>query len=200
MNVLIIPEDPRYDRHILKPIVRAMMDRLGKPNATIEFPKGTLGGTGSALDWESIESIIDQNEYLIDLFLLCVDRDGEAGRRDALNHLEKRAREKLTSDGFGKICFLAVAAHQEIEVWALGGLDDLPTPTDYQWDDVRQTPDSKERYFVPHAEKRGVSERAFGGRKTLGEESASNYDALRQKCPELEALEQRIRRWLTESS
>ena len=196
MNVLIIPEDPRYDRHILKPVVRALLERLNKPNATIEFPKGTLGGTGSALDWTSIRSILDQYEYLVDLFLLCVDRDGQRGRRDALDHLEKQARDKLDADGFGEICFLAVAAHQEIEVWGLGGLDDLPTPTEYQWDDVRRAPDSKERYFAPHAEKRGISEREFGGRKTLGEESASNYDALRQKCLELEELEKRIRRWL----
>jgi hypothetical protein len=198
MNFLIIPEDPRYDRHILKPVVRAMLNRLGKPNATIEFPKGTLGGTGSALDWRSIESIIDQYEYLVDLFLLCVDRDGQEGRRDSLDHLEQRAREKLNVDGFGEICFLAVAAQQEIEVWALGGLDDLPTPTEYQWDDVRQAPNSKERYFAPHAEKRGVSEREFGGRKTLGEESAANYDALRQKCPELDELEQRVEQCLME--
>lgn len=196
MNVLLIPEDPRYDRHILKPVVRAILDELSKSRASIRFPEGKLGGTGSALDWSVIASLIDQYEYLADLILLCVDRDGEDGRRDALDHLEERAREKLTTDGFSDVGFFAIAARQEIEVWALGGLDDLPTPTEYEWQTVRKEPNSKEQYFENHAERRGVSEREFGGRKALGEESASNYHALRQKCQELERLERRIEDWL----
>ena len=37
MNILIIAEDYRLDQYILKPILKAMMAHLGKPNAKIRM-------------------------------------------------------------------------------------------------------------------------------------------------------------------
>ncbi len=198
MNVIVIPEDPTYDRHIAQPVIQAMMEWLNKPNATVRLPEGNLGGTGSALDWSSLEPIVEEYQYLADVFLLCVDRDGDDGRRDSLRHLEEKARAKLTNEGFEDIAFFAVAAQQEIEVWALGGISDLPTPDQYTWEAVRIDPNAKERCFRDYAEHRTLTDRQFEGRKALGEEFAANYKTLRQKCPELKKLEERIWSWLNE--
>lgn len=198
MNIVVIPEDPTYDRHIVQPIIQAMMTWIGKSNATIRLPEGNLGGTGSALDWASLEPIVNQYQYLADLFLLCVDRDGDAGRRDSLNYLEEKAQNKLANEGFGEIAFFAVAAQQEIEVWALGGISELPTPDRYTWDAVRSDSNAKERYFRAYVERSGLIERQFEDRKILGETSAAHYKTLRQKCPELEKLEKRIQEWLNQ--
>lgn len=195
MNVVFVPEDPKYDRHILTPVLRAMMAWLEKPHATVEPARGNLQGYDNVRRWENIEEIIDR-EPMADLFLVCVDRDGDEGRRDVLDRLERKARDKLDAEGFPDTAFFAVAAHQEVEVWALGGLQDHPTG--WTWDHVRRDPNAKKTYFADHAQRRGVNERKFGGRKALTEESASEYRTLRQKCPELQRLEQRIRAWLEE--
>lgn len=193
MNVILIPEDPTRDRHILKPVIQAVLKEVGVPGLTVEMAPGNLGSVDAATDWENLEPIMDRLVYKTDLFLLCVDRDGKSSRRDTLDYLEQRARDKLDTEGFPDTAFFAIAAWQEVEVWALGGLRDHPS--DWTWDDVRSDPDVKDTYFAEHARRRGVDERQFGGRKALAEESASNYRTLRQKCPELQQLEQRVTTW-----
>lgn len=195
MNVVFIPENPKYDRHILTPVLGAMMAWLNQPHATVEPARGNLRGYDNLRRWGNIESIIDR-EPMADLFLVCVDRDGDEGRRDALDHLERKARAKFEAEGYPEKGFFAIAACQEVEVWALGGLRDHPA--EWTWDDVRTDPDVKDTYFADHAQRRGVDERQFGGRKALGEESGSEYRTLRQKCPELRHLEHRIQAWLEE--
>ena len=99
MNVLVIPEDFRKDQHMLKPIIKGMMKAIGQPRArgrVCQDPK--LGGVGQATNWEEIEAILDRYQWTINLFLLCVDRDGNENRRATLDHLETQASAMLSSE------------------------------------------------------------------------------------------------------
>ena len=185
MKVLVIPEDFRKDQHMLKPIVESMMKAKGK-TAKVEVCKAPLlGGIVQALKWDRIKEIIGRYKK-IDLFLLCVDRDGEANRRIRLNELELKAADILPE---GK-AFLAENAWQEIEVWVLAGQRDLPS--EWIWKEVRAALHPKDDYFEPFAKQHDLQDSPGGGRKILGERAGSNYRRIRQLCDEIKELEQRI--------
>src|SRR5262249_33244934 len=126
----------------------------------------------------------------VDLFLLIVDRDSEEHRHVQLGSIERQAAAILPADR----CFLAVHACQEVAAWALAGCGDLPRA--WQWKVVRAERDPKEVYFTPYIQKRGLQNEPGGGRKTLGREAAGRYNRVRQRCPEVRSLEERIRDWL----
>lgn len=187
MRVLIIAEDFTYDQFILKPIVQAMMRHLGRPQARVAVCyEPVLGGIVQATNWEQIQSIIQQYQ-MIDLFLLCIDRDGQVGRRERLNNLEQQA-ETL----FPKKKFLAENAWQEIEVWALAGQN---LPSDWNWQTIRAELDPKELYFRPYARQRGLGEEPGIIYEMLGKEAAKRYGRIRTRCPEVLELETRIQSW-----
>jgi hypothetical protein len=190
MNVLVIAEDFRKDQYILRPILRAVMGAVGKPHAHVEFAREVLGGVDQALSWRRIEAILQLNP-MVHLFLLCVDRDGREGRRQALDAIENQAKATLPADRL----LLAENAWQEIEVWALAGLPDLPA--EWKWPEIREEPHPKERFFVPVAKQRGVFGDPGEGRKTLAEEAVRRYSThIRQRCEEIRTLEDRIRQWV----
>jgi hypothetical protein len=188
MNVLVIPEDFRKDQYMLKPMVEAMLTHLGYSRARVRvLTDPLLGGISQALNHERIREIVDRYRGMTDLFLLCVDRDGNVGRRMALDHVEAFAASLLPADRF----FLAENAWQELEVWVLAGLLDLPK--DWNWKEIRAEMHPKERFFEPVARERGVHEEPGGGRKTLATEAARRYSRIRQLCPEdVRNLENRI--------
>jgi hypothetical protein len=191
MNVLVIPEYFRKDQYMLKPILEAIMREVGKPTAKVRVCQDPLlGGIDQALKWERIEEII--NRYrMVNLFLLCVDRDGKEARKASLNKIEQQAATILTT---GKL-LLAENAWQEIEVWVLAGHN---LPSDWNWQEIRQEVHPKENYFLPFAEMRSLLDEPGEGRRTLAEEAASKYHRIRQLCPEdIVTLEDRIRAWLT---
>ena len=130
-----------------------------------------MGGVGEALKSERLNEVVERHRGMTDIFILCVDRDGKTGRRQRLDQLQ---------DHFGPT-FLAENAWEEIETWALAGLD---LPGDWRWQEVRAEVDVKERYFEPFARQRGLSGSPAGGREALGKEAARNIDTILQKCPE----------------
>jgi hypothetical protein len=191
MNVLVILEDFRKDQYI-KPIVTAIftaLDKPGKAKAKIIICRDPLlRGISQALKWENIEEIVARYP-MTNIFLLCVDRDCQIGRRAELDHLENKVKtETLLKPNQ---VFLGECAWQELEVWILAGLNDLPNS--WEWKVIRQDCNPKETYYLPYAEQRGVAETLGEGRKILGEEAAKNYSRLRQLCPEdIGHLEQRL--------
>ena len=192
MNVLIIPEDFTKDQYILKPIVTAMMAELGKPQAKVRVcTDPRLGGISQALKWERIQDIIE-NRPMVDLFLLCVDRDGIDTRKRALGSLEEKAVPILKSNQG----FFGENAWQEVEVWVLAGLD---LPADWSWKDIRVEKNPKEMYFRTYAKQHGLESLPDEGRKQLAQEAARNYaKRIRSRCPEdIAALEERIGQWLS---
>ena len=190
MNVLVIAEDDRNDRYILLPIMRAMFRALHRAKARVEIYPLRNGGWDTVKQWSLVRRIIEVNRQA-DLFLLCVDRDGDANRRKVLDRLEENARTLVSPPRL----FLAIHAFQEIEVWALAGID-WRHKRDWSWKQIRSERDPKEHYFEPIARHRGLLDSVAQGRKILGEEAASNYPRVRQNCPELRELEVRIREWL----
>lgn len=141
-----------------------------------------LGGVGEALKSERLNDIVERYDGTTDVFILCVDRDGNEGRRVRLDSIEAEF-------GNGRI-FHAVNAWEEIETWVLAGLD---LPDGWRWNDVRAEVHVKERYFEPLARDRGVSDGPGGERKALSKEAAGNLLAIRRKCPEdFDAMAQRI--------
>ena len=190
MRILVIPEDFRKDQYMLKPIIKAIVKELGKEKAKVRICQNPLlGGINEALKWDNIKRIIGQYPT-IDLFLLCVDRDGQPGRRKALDKIESFAAECLSAEQL----LLAENAWQEIEVWVLAG---HKLPKDWNWQEIRKERDPKETYFLPFAREKLGGYEPDDGRKILAEEAAKHYRRIRELCPEDVAnLEERIREWL----
>lgn len=183
MNILVIPEDFRNDQYILKPMFERLFVNMGRGRARVRVCQDPLlGGVGEALKPERIGDIVERYAGMTDIFILCVDRDGNRGRRQILDRIEKAFRDGCT--------FLAENAWEEIEAWVLAGLN---LPRDWRWADVRAEVHVKERYFEPLALQRGVADGPGGGRKALGMEAARNIPAIRGKCIEdFDALARRL--------
>ena len=171
---------------MLKPIVAALMDSAGKKAKVRVCCDPLLGGVSQAMKWSRLHDIIRRYEGMIDLFLLCVDRDGEEHRREALTKLETRAKEVLPVTKY----FLAENAWQELEVWVLAGHKNLPSK--WSWQTIREERDPKEIYFMPYSKSRNLLNEPGEGRKTLGREAARQFDRIAQLCPEVSELQQRV--------
>jgi hypothetical protein len=186
MKILLIPEDFRKDQYIIRPILRAMLKRLHKAQARITVcTDPLLTGVSQAADWSRLEEIIDMYP-MVDLFVLLVDRDGQAGRRSMLDSIEKKATAKLGK----RRRFLAENAWQELEVWLLAGHN---LPKSWKWQEVRAEVHPKEVYYLPFAQARGLIDAPAEGRKTLAEEAARRYAKIRSRCPDdVAGLEARI--------
>ena len=185
MKVLVIPEDFRNDQYILKPLFKKLMRSMGKQNARVEICSDPLlGGIGEAMKSKRIQEIVDDYDGMIDIFVLCVDRDGVPERRRRLNQIENEFNE----DGRR---FLAENAWEELETWVLAGLD---LPADWRWADIRSEVHVKETYFDELAKNRGVADGPGRGRKALGKEAASRINKIRQRCREdFDALAERLK-------
>ena len=174
MRVLIIPEDFEKDQYILKPIFERLFQSIGKPRARVRVCQNPrLRGIDQALNSDRMLEIVERYKGMTDILILCVDRDGEIGRRQRLDQLEMLCGAATE--------FLAVNAWEEIETWVLAGVD---LPNDWRWADVRAEIHVKEVYFEPLAAQRGLSDRPDGGRRPLAEEAARRIDVIRQKCPD----------------
>ena len=180
MNVIVIPEDFRKDQYILKPLFTRLFRRIGTRSVRVRVCQDPLlGGIDEALKLGRLREIIERYPT-VDVFVLCVDRDGIVQRRQRLDQIE---------DEFGS-SFFAENAWEELETWVLAGLD---LPSDWRWADIRAEVEVKERYFEPLVAQRGLSDSPGGGRKVLGEEASRRIDAIRQKCPDdFDALARRL--------
>lgn len=193
LNVLVLAEDITYDQHLVCPVVRQAFAALGQPRAKVRpclDPR--FGGYSQATESETLSDVYWRYSGAIDLFILAVDRDGEPGRADRLAQLEEEARDAGTS-------LIGVAAHQEIEAWALAGLPEFK-PRNYgfaSWPAVRRERDVKEAAFEPFALDQRAQFGVGGGRKRLGEAAARRYAGrIRVKCAEVATFEQRLSDWL----
>jgi hypothetical protein len=187
-RVLVIPEDFRKDEPLLQPILEKMLEACGRPAQVRVCKDPLLGGVHQALNWQRLREILDRYRGMVDCFLLIVDRDGLPDRRKRLATLEEEAARFLG----GEDKFFAENAWQEIEVWALAGLSDLPRS--WVWNAIRATSNPKEDYFEPYVRRKGLTTEPFGGRLRLGLEAARHYRRIRRLCPEdVAALESRLR-------
>lgn len=89
MNVLIIPEDFRNDQYILRPLFQRLFRSLNRTATVTVCTDPLLGGVSEALKSERLAEIIEQYDGMTDLFILCVDRDGDTSRRTRLDQIEQ---------------------------------------------------------------------------------------------------------------
>lgn len=174
MNVLVIPEDFRNDQYILRPLFQRLFRSVNRRATVTVLTDPLLGGVGEALKSERLAEVVEQYDGMTDLFILCVDRDGEVARRDRLDAIEQEF-------GNPDRRFLAENAWEEIETWVLAGIN---LPNRWRWSAVRREVHVKETYFDALAQQRGVADEPGRGRRTLGEEGARNIAAIRRKCRE----------------
>ena len=183
MEVMIIPEDFQNDQYILKPLFSRLFKRMGFSTINVSIcynPR--FRGVAQSLSLERLEGIVERYGGMTDIFILCVDRDGDLGRRQSLDRIEQEL-------GNNRV-FLAENAWEEVETWALAGLE---LPGSWRWVDVRAEVDVKERYFEPLAAQRGLADTDGGGRRALGVEASRRIRAIRRKCPEdFDALARRL--------
>ena len=176
MRVLVIPEDSRRDKDLLKPLVEAMMAAVGHPRAKVRICEDpVLRGVDEALKLERIAVILDLYK-MVDLFLVIVDRDGQAQRRERLKALEQGAAELLGAEQV----LLGEHAWQEVEVWILAGHE---LPADWSWPEIRTEIHPKERYFLPFLKACGFTDDA-AGRSLLAHQASANFRRIHSICPE----------------
>jgi hypothetical protein len=203
VRVLVIPEDSRRDKDLLKPLVEAMMAAVGRPRAKVRVcEKPVLGGVAEALKLERLREIIDLWGGYTDLFLLIVDRDGKDGkivpasgeqparknedRRAVITHLEEQCAA-LLPEGKGLIGENAI---EEVEVWVLAGHE---LPAEWSIRAIRAERDPKEAFFVPFLARRGLTDDA-AGRALVAVEAARNFQRICDRCPEdMKRLTERVR-------
>ena len=178
-NVLVIPEDFTKDEHILKPVAERILQDLGKPNANVQVCRDpNFGGIGEALKTERLQAEVVDQYPMVDLFILLVDRDGEAGRETALGNVEAALQGRLAESGRQ---FVAGLAWQEVEVFILAGHD---LPSAWSWRDIRADPDVKNTYFQQLAAAKNTSSLPYDGRKELMAEAIMKWTRIKSRCPE----------------
>ena len=182
-KVLVIPEDPKNNGYILKPVVERVFREAGRPNAQITMlrhPK--LHGITSAKD--AIRHDLPEIWRWMDLWVFLPDADRT--NDVALAALEAEMR------GQG-ITLIGCAAKPEVEALMLAGhRDRLRIP----WSAVAGHPRFKEEVFDPFLEEHGYPDLPGNGREKLTRETLNNYDALKQLCPEIAQFEERVRVFL----
>ncbi len=179
-KVLVIPEDPKNNGYILKPIVQRVLAEAGRANAQVTvLPRSKLNGITNAK--EAIRNDLSSSYSWMDLWLFLPDADRMNG--DAAKALE----EEMTQQGIPLIC---CPANPEVEAWMLAGHRNL---LNVAWQDVSGHPTFKEDVFDPFMTQHGRTELPGMGREKLTYETLENYPALKQFCPEIARLETRIR-------
>ena len=176
-RVLIIPEDPTYDQHILCPLVSRLLRECGKDQARVSvFANPQI--TSFEKVRRGLPTIVERYRHF-DLLLFLPDADGKSvGRKVLFASLEAKLGPKL-------ICCAAV---EEVEAWLLAGhIDKLPKP----WPEVRADVSVKENVFEPFRKQHG-NEGPGGGREELMRATLKNYRGLLERCPELARLQEKI--------
>lgn len=178
MKVVIVPEDPVLDQYILKPIVEHLMSDLGRPARVEVLRDPRVRGVSQALNREFVKRVIDENP-MVDLFLLIVDRDGDLKRGSLA-----RAREAEHS---GRL--LVALAVEEVEVWMLAlHREALGT----SWRTIRGEADPKEAYAHPFLARFARPGSLGGGRVAAMRELGGSWRGLLDVCPELAELKSRV--------
>lgn len=189
MKVLVIPEDPHLDQHILKPVIERVFEDLSKKARIEVLQNPRIRGVEHALDRETIDAIVTKNR-MVDVFLLVVDRDCAKDRRARLDALEQRHPGKL----------LATMGVEELESWLLAlHRRDVEERHKVNWTGVRSECHPKETFAEPLLERLGDGGPGNGRKSAMGA-IAKQWKSLCELCPEIPELRERIRARLETAS
>lgn len=179
MKVLVVPEDPTHDQHVIKPVVEKILEDCGRRGSVEVLRDPHLRGVDEALDPRVIAQIVRDNP-MVDVFLIVVDRDCD--RRGNVAKAAQREAEH------GAV-LLACLAIQELEVWALAL---WRNEIGAQWAEVRASCDPKEEFFDPFIDMKGWGAQLGKGRKRAMRELAGNWAGMKAVCPEIQDLSNRL--------
>ncbi len=179
-KVLVVPEDPILNGHILKPLAGALLDDAGKPNAKVKvLDSPRVRGYDHAV--RAIRSDDLHASYAFyDLWLFFPDADRAPS--DAMDDLEARSRSRGVS-------LLCCPAQPEVEIYACAAFREELHQT---WEDVRTHPRMKEEVFEPLLAKHGHPRRPGRGRDVMIAKSLRDLPRLLRLCPETKRLRDRI--------
>jgi hypothetical protein len=181
VKILVIPEDPKLDQYILKPVVVRLFADLDKSPRIDVLTNPRLRGVAEALDSAKLADIV-ATFPMIDLFLVIVDRDGVRTRHATAAAREAEHPRRL----------LVCLAIEEIEVWMLAIHKDLGTP----WREIRNEAHPKERFAIPFLNERAPKLDLGQGRTWAMRELGGQWRGVLERCPEIRDLKQRLEIWL----
>ena len=177
-NILIILEDFIKDQYIAGPLVKKILQDVGKHNAKIIVCKNPrFTGISDCMNFAKLRDKIINIYEQVDMFILIVDRDADKTRHLRLAALEQQIADILKPHQV----FISEQAWQEVEVWPLSG---QKLPSGWNWQDIRSERDSKEKYFLPFAKMKGYSDYPDQGRKQLMRDSLRKWARMKQLCEE----------------
>ena len=179
-KVLVVPEDPRLNGHILKPLAEALLGDAGRPRARV-----TVLANPRVQGYDHAVRTIRGDELhasyaFYDLWLFIPDAD--RAKRDAMDHLEA----DLRSRGISLLC---CPAQPEVEIYACVPFRDELHMT---WEEARNHPRMREEVFTPLLARHGHARRPGGGRDLMITRSLRNLPLLYRLCPETKRLRDRI--------
>jgi hypothetical protein len=178
VNVLVIPEDPTLDEHVLQPVIAHVFRDLERPARVRILKDPHLRGAAQALDPAVVAAIVRDNP-MEQIFVLVVDRDC-----NRMGNEEKAAAR--VAEHAGKL--VACLAFEEVEVWMLAlHRERLAMP----WREIRAECDPKERFAEDLLDQLGRDTPGHG-RKGAMRGLGARWKGLLQMCPELEALKNEI--------
>ena len=178
-SVLVIPEDPVLNGHILKPLTKAIMADAGRPAAKVAvLGNPRVRGYDHAV--QVIRGELPGRYRFKDLWLFFPDADKATG--DAMQDLEDHVAKQ-------EIPLLCCIAQPEVEIYACVAFrGDIPG----SWKEARHHPRMKEEIFAPLLASHGDPRRAGLGRNLMIDRSLNNLPLLLRLCPELQSLRDRI--------
>jgi hypothetical protein len=187
-NVLVVPEDPTYNGYLLRPLCKRLLREAGRPNANIVvLAEPRVRGFSHAK--QLLEDRIPRDWWHFELILFIPDADGLAeSRKDEFKRLERLAEQRTRP-----VKLICCAAEQELETWLLSGHPENLKRLGWRWSEIRSEISVKERFFQPFLDQYGDATSPSQGRERLMKEALGNYDGMKQRCPELQELETRIR-------
>ena len=185
-NVLVIPEDFTKDEHILKPLVKRILEECGRKAQVEVCREPNFQGVDSALKLSALREVIEIYP-MVHLFVLVVDRDGRSGRKQRTDEIEHMLSDELKPKGKA---FLAEVAWQEVEVFILAGLKLL---NGWRWNEIRADANVKDTYFKEMVLSRGTDRYPHQGRKVLMAEAIAKWNRIKSRCAEdVQALIKRL--------
>jgi hypothetical protein len=191
LNLLVVPENPTYNGAILKPLCERLLHECGKPRANVEVMANPR--TNGYEDARKLfpHTILDLY-WLKHLVLFLPDSDGQDRSAEFARLEAEFEREALIIAR--PIRLICCAAVPELEAWLLAGHQDKWEGS-WQWGKMRADRSIKENYFYPFLEAHGQDQSRFpdAGRRQLMVEALRNFTGIKQRCPELQELENRIR-------
>ncbi|MFO1491832.1 MAG: hypothetical protein U1F77_10205 [Kiritimatiellia bacterium] len=178
-KVLVIPEDPTNNGYILKPLVQAILDDAGRPQARVDvLSNPRLMGYNHAV--KAIREDLPDRYGFWDLWIFLPDADRASAT----------AMEQLEAYLHGKgVNLLCCPARPEVEIYACAAYrSEIPEG----WNSAREDLRMKENVFEPLLKRYGDSRRVGAGRDLMIESSLRNLPLLLELCPELRTLRDRI--------